>query len=448
MTNLHQVSISGSARIGAAVAAFCLLAHSAAADDVATHLARLAEQNAALLQLAQEQQAQIAALQQRIERIEREGQRQQIAIQTLQQTDTTPARPETTRPPAAKRIEISGDTGLAFFAGQKNNEFPNDEFRVDTARIHFEAAISPNIFAVSSLELFRRESNQEAVEVGSLFVDFENLFALADHDNLFNLRVGRFEIPFGQEYLNRYAMENPLVSHSVSDIMGIDQGIKLFGDADRFSYALAIQNGSASLLRDFDADKSVTLRLGYQATEALSLFASLMRTGDLDAARDQRSEIWIGNVRFLPIGSAQTTTFDAQLAQIDLAYKWDNGSLAAAYGNAWYDDNDPLGDNSRDFKFYHLEARQNLTDKLYAAARFSELSVDDGYPIAGNGARAIYFNSSSRTSRLSRLSLGFGYWVHENVIFKAEYSKEDGRETTGAKRQDTDQIAAELGLRF
>ncbi len=448
MIQLHQASVRGRARIGAAIAAACLLASGSLAQTVEQQIERLAEQNSQLLLLAQEQQAQIAALQSRLETIEREGQRHQIAIQTLQQTDTTPARPETSRPPAAKRIEISGDTGLAFFAGQKNNEFPNDEFRVDTARIHFEAAISPNIYAVSSLELFRRESNQEAVEVGALFVDFENLFNLADHDHLFNLRVGRFEIPFGQEYLNRYAMENPLVSHSVSDIMGIDQGIKLFGNADRLSYALAIQNGSSSLLRDFDADKSVTLRLGYQPNEALSLFASLMRTGDLDAARDQRSEIWIGNVRFLPIGSAQTTTFDAQLAQIDLTYKWDNGSLAAAYGNAWYDDNDPLANNSRDFKFYHLEARQNLTDKLYAAARFSELSVDDGYPIAGNGARAIYLFGGVQTTRLSRLSLGFGYWVHQDVVLKAEYSKESGRETTGAARQDTDQIAAELGLRF
>lgn len=436
-------------RVPALVAAVSLsLAVPAFAEDsLEDRLLELARQNETLLQLAQEQQAQIAELQRRLESRETEDQRQTQAIQELQDTafDASPA--SNSRPDS--RIIVSGEAGLAFFAGEKNTKFPNEEFRVDDARLFLEAELAQGIYLVSGLELFRRESGNDAVEVGNLFVDFENVLGLeGELDHLYNLRLGRFDIPFGHEYLNRYVMENPLISHSVSDLWGIDQGLGLYGDFDRFSYALAVQNGNGSLLRDFDPDKSITARFGYQATDDLSLSVSWMRTGDLNAERNQKSEIWIGDVVFRSIGSPQTTRFHAELAQVDFSYSWRGGQLLGSYGQADYGDNDPLGDNRRDFEFFHLEARQNLTDRLYAAARYSEMTIDGGYPITGNGARSIYLSGGLLTEQLERLSLGFGYWVKDDVVMKMEYSFEDGEMVDGTSREDTDQLAAELGVRF
>ncbi|MDQ8202843.1 hypothetical protein [Pelagicoccus sp. SDUM812003] len=417
-------------------------------DDLERRLSELATQNETLLKLAQQQQAEIAALKQRLESLESEDQAQELAIQDLQdsafQRSAAPARKSLN-----ERLIVSGEAGLAFFAGEKNNEFPNEEFRVDDARLFLEAELSRGIYLVGGLELFRRESDDEGIEVGSLFVDFENALGLeGELDRLVNLRLGRFDIPFGEEYLNRYVMQNPLISHSVADLWGIDQGVELYGDLDRFSYAVAVQNGNTSLLRDFDSDKSIAGRIGYQVTNELDLSLSLMRTGDLDAARDQQSELWIGNVVFVPIGSDQTTQFSAELAQLDFSYLWEGGSLLGAYGEAWYHDDDPLGDNGRDFSFYHLEARQSLSDQLYLAARFSSMEVDGGYPIAGNGARSIYLFGGTLTEQLERASLGLGYWINDDTVMKVEYTIENGEQTDGNKRQDTDQFAAELGVRF
>jgi len=110
-----------------------------------------------------------------------------------------------------------------------------------------------------------------------------------------NLRVGRFPIPFGEEYQRRNMLDNPLISHSVGDIWGIDEGVEVFGAVDRFSYVLAVQNGGHKTLRDFDADKAVVARVGYDPTAWLHLSVSAMRTGDLTVVGDAFSEVWIGN---------------------------------------------------------------------------------------------------------------------------------------------------------
>lgn len=415
------------------------------AEDFEAQLARLAEQNAALLQLAQEQQSQIAELKARLDLQATQVERQEVAIQDLQ--DAPAPIPSAGPRRTEDRLIISGEAGFAFFAGEANNEFPNEEFRVDDARLFIEAQVSRNAYLVSTLELFRRESGIESIEVGSLFLDLENVFG-PDYGHLFNLRIGRFDIPFGQEYLNRYVMENPLISHSVADLWGIDQGIELYGDQGPFAYAVAIQNGGTPLLREFDSDKSLTGRVTYDLSDSFQLSGSLMRTGDIDVAGDTQSELWIGNVVFLSLGSAQTTKFWADLAQLDFNYKWKGGQLAGSIGKAWYDNNDPLGDSSRDFDFFSVEARQEISDNFYAAARFSSMQVDGGYPFAGNGSRSIYLFGGTLTEKLDRLSVGFGYVPMEDLLFKLEYTIEEGEETGGQDRQDTDQIAAEVGVRF
>ncbi|MDQ8196721.1 hypothetical protein QEH56_01105 [Pelagicoccus enzymogenes] len=445
MTSLTACSTTPTRRLLPSVGAALALLPCLLADDFEQRLAALAEQNEALLKLAQQQQAQIAELKARLDSQALEVAEQEEAIAELRETSLPASGFAPSR--GSDRILISGDAGFAFFAGEANNEFPNEEFRVDDARLTVEAQVHRNAYLVSTLELFRRESGNESIEVGSLYLDVENIFG-PDYGHLFNFRIGRFDIPFGEEYLNRYVMENPLVSHSVADLWGIDQGIELYGDEGNFSYAVAIQNGGTSLLRDFDSDKSIAGRVAYQFNENFKLSGSLMRTGDIDVAGDAQSELWIGNVVFLSLGSTQTTKFWADLAELDFTYEWDSGLLTGHYGQAWYDNNDPQGDSSRDFEFYSIEARQTLGERFYAAARYSAMEVDGGYPFSGNGARSIYLFGGILTEKLERLSLGFGYWAFDDVVFKLEYSIEEGDQTNGRDRKDTDQIAAEVGVRF
>ena len=82
---------------------------------------------------------------------------------------------------------------------------------------------------------------------------------------MLNVRAGRIDVPFGEEYLMRDAIDNPLISHSLPDIWGVDEGIELYGAAGKFSYVVAVQNGGIPATRDFTSPPG---RLAHLASAA------------------------------------------------------------------------------------------------------------------------------------------------------------------------------------
>src|SRR5205814_3492728 len=142
-----------------------------------------------------------------------------------------------------------------------------------------EAPVWDNVYFFSEINLMTRERSDLSVQLGELYLDFENVSRIWGRDRMLNVRAGRMDIPFGEEYLNRDAIDNPLISHSLSDFWGVDEGLELYGRVGKFSYVLAVQNGSVSAVRDFDADKAITCRLAFDPTRWLHLSVSGMRTG-------------------------------------------------------------------------------------------------------------------------------------------------------------------------
>ncbi len=395
----------------------------------------LVEQNRQLLEQVRAQQNQIDELRTRLDRL-----------------DKTPA-PVQPLPPVAesgRQIRLSGEAGVGFFNSGSNGAQPNSEFRVDDARIFIEASVWRNVYFYGGLELTTREANDEYFHVGELYVDVENLWSSGRDFNL-SLRAGRFNIPFGEEYQVRNVMDNPLISHSLADIWGIDEGLQIYGKAGRVRYNLAVQNGGHKTLRDYDSDKAWTARLSLDATPRLTFSASAMRTGDLAVGGDALSEIWFANAFFRAVGSTATTrTFGAELAELDAAYRWPTGHLKANVGWVRFDDDSTAADYSRNLSYYSIEGVQRLSEKVFASARYSAIDTPRGYPLAGLGNAGKYFYNpfAPLTKDLQRLSLGLGYRFGPPLVWKVEYSREDGHLVNGAKRNDTDMLSSILGIRF
>ena len=405
------------------------------------------KQNKLLIQQVGDQQAIIENLRKQLSGINETSDRQNEHIVELQET-AFDIPSDSSRQSLGNSIHISGEAGVVFRAGEANTNFPNEEFRVDEARLFIEAQIADKTYIFSELELFSRETINSDLEIGELYIEFEEVLAIADWDRAVNFRMGRLNIPFGEEYLKRDVMDNPLISHSVADFWGIDEGIEAFGEMGNFSYVLALLNGSQDRLRDFTSDKSVVARAGFDLTNQLHFGGSFMRTGDIDPEKEVLTELWFGNGFFRSIGSESTTKFDVEIAQLESTFAWQNGELKVDYGEIWYRDNDPNSSNSRDFEFWQIEAQQEIGENLYAAARYSGMNVDKGYPVAGMAARGFNFFGPFFAKELRRLSLGFTYWVHSDVVIKLDYTMEDGDQLSGSKRSNTDIFSAEVGARF
>lgn len=402
----------------------------------------LVEQNRQLVEQVRAQQKQIDDLRARLDRI-----------------DVGPAPDQSTSSAgeSGRQIRLSGEAGVGFFKTGDDGTLPNSEFRVDDARIFVEAPVWQNVYFFGGIELTTREANDEYFHVGELYFDVEDLWS-SDKAHTLSLRAGRMNLPFGEEYQVRNVIDNPLISHSLADVWGIDEGIQIYGKLGRVRYNLAVQNGGHKSLRDLDPDKAVVGRLSFDATPHLSLSASAMRTGDIRATdanvnipTDTYSEVWFANAFFRALGAAAyTKTFHAELAEVDASWRWSTGHLKGTAGWVTFDDDSTTTSSSRDLSYSSVEGVQQLAGKAFAAARYSTIDAPGGYPLAGLGNAGKYFYNpfAPLTQELRRLSVGLGYRFAPPLVWKFEYTWEDGRLVNGAKRNDEDMLSSILGLRF
>jgi hypothetical protein len=413
-------------------------------DALKKEVDELRVQNLQLQKQLQQQQEMIDQLGRKFSDLEKTNQAQESDVRELKAAaGNAAAPPEKPKGPSLNNVVISGEGAAGFFETGKNGQFPNAAFRVDEARLFVDAPIWDDVFFYGEVDLMTREQGAIGLYLGELYLQCENLAKYWDMDQLVNLRVGQFYTPFGEEYQYRFAIDNPLISHSLSDLWGLGAGLELYGGMKRLSYVVAVQDGGISTLNDATADKLVAARIGYDPLAWLHLSISGMHTGKLSVSQDVVSAEWFGGGLFTSIGSPATTLFQANLAEIDIEGKWKRGYVRAAGGYAGYDDNDPAGDNHRDIYYYYVEALQHLTGKLYGVTRWSQIRAPQGYLIVGDTA-----TYGLPTSDLWRLSLGMGYQFSDHLELKVEYMFEQGELSTGGARNHENMVATEAAFKF
>jgi hypothetical protein len=344
------------------------------------------------------------------------------------------------------KVRFTGEGGAAFFRSGRQGPFPYSEFRIDEAKLFVEAPLWTDTYFFSELNLTTREDPTEALKLGELYVDFENISRFWKQDGLLSLRLGRLDIPFGEEYMVRDVVDNPLITHSLSDIWGVDEGLEVYGRFKKFNYVLAIQNGGHPTLHDYNSDKAITARVSLDPCQSVHLSLSGMRTGGLDVHDDMISELWFGSGFIRSLGSASTTVFRGDVVEGDGQYRWAKGYVKAAGGYLHYEDNDHAN-NQRHVYYYYAEGQQHLTERLYVAARWSQILAPDGFPIVGNGNFSHYF-FQDLTKDLWRLSVGAGWKFSQNLIVKGEYMFENGKTTADGRRNHEDMVSTEVVFRF
>jgi uncharacterized coiled-coil protein SlyX len=418
----------------------------------AAQLDTLLQQNRSLQAQLQAQQQTIDALNARLSSLDEASARQAQALQGLRERLDAPAAGAPAVPASSSsdnEIRISGEAGLGFFNSGAQGQYPNGDFRLDEARVFVDAPVWKNVFLHTEIDLRTREATDDDVYTGELYADFENVSGLWGADDLLTVRVGRFYIPFGEEYQHRMVLDDPLISHSASDIWGLDQGVEIYGKRGELSYVVAVQDGGINSIHDFNPDKSVAGRIGFDPAPWLHLSGSAMRTGRLSSSGDQLSALWFDQGFIRSLGAATTTNeFDATLLEVDGSVHAGGGSLAAAGGTVRFDDNNRTRNDSRHLTYYYIEATQQLDEQLLAAVRFSHISAPGGYPLGGQGGLSTFFFGGISTTTLNRLSLGLDYRFGPPLVLKLEYSPEWGQTLTGQTRDHENLLSSEVGVKF
>ena len=98
-----------------------------------------------------------------------------------------------------------------------------------------------------------------------------------------------------------------------------------------------------------------------------------------------------------------------------------------------------------------MEGQQQITRKFYAAARFSQIFANNGYPLVGQGDMGMYFFNYSPlalTTEIWRLGFGLGYRFNDHFLLKSEYTIERGNTRGGDPRDQEDLFSAEAAFKF
>ena len=392
----------------------------------------LREENALLQQQVKSQGAQLDTLIQKVN-----------GLEVTQQIEGGNNQPTTPRRFGLDQLRIGGEAGVGYAGTGTDGSIPNGQFRVDDARLFLEAPVWDDVYFYGEVVLATADQTYDNVELGEFYIEFENISKLWKKDNQLNARLGQMYIPFGEEYLTRNAIDNPLITHSLMDYWGVTPGVELYGDLGKFTYVAAAQNG-ADGGDGAGGDKAIAGRLGFDPNEHWHFSASAMRTGNLHA--DQLSAMWFANGFFKSIGSTNTTQFHVDAAQGDVAYRWKSGQAHAFGGWAGYHDNNTPANNTRNIYYYSAEVVQNLPRKFYAVTRWSQVFCDNGIPMVGYGEYGDY--SAALTTQLWRWSLGLGYRFSDRLVLKTEYSFERGNEVGGDTRQNEDFFGTEAAFKF
>lgn len=423
-------------------------ARAAETEDLKREVELLRQQNREMLQKLQQQDRLIEQINQKLSTLETASTEPRspapVPISSTAPTEVPPVK----RPllGGLGKLHLSGEAGIALFHHQSEGQFPNAEMRVDEAKLFLETPVGEDIYFFTELNLFQRQDPSDRLNVGELYVDFENLSRFWHRDGQLGVRLGRIDIPFGEEYLTRDAIDNPLISNSLMDFWGVDEGLEAYGKVGGVHYVFAVQNGGHPSLRDYHPDKSLTLRVGYDPTSWLHLGASALRTGALDTRQDQLSELWFGN-GFVRSLSTNAATFQAHVVQAEAEVRWKRGHVRGSAGLLRYTDSDPTQVNRRDLHFFSLEVLQQLTRKLYGITRFSRIITDRGFPLVGDGDFEEYF-MDEMSKDLWRLSIGLGYRLNDHLLIKTEYSLNRGSEYQGPDRLRENLFALEAAVRF
>jgi hypothetical protein len=179
----------------------------------------LREQNAMLQQQLQKQSQSLDALTQKVPDLETAS----TERENLASENSAPAQSGFN----FGKVVLSGEGGVGFQKTGPEGFSPNSSFTVEEARLFLEAPVWKDVYFYSEVDLATPENNNAQVNLGELYVDFENVSQLWGRDDQLNVRVGKMNIPFGEEYLTRYAIDNPLILDSVSDLWGFDPGLEI-----------------------------------------------------------------------------------------------------------------------------------------------------------------------------------------------------------------------------
>ncbi len=327
--------------------------------------------------------------------------------------------------PWHQNLSVSGFGAFWLADSGSDGTRPEPGFVIKETTLFVEANAWDDIsffFEIQTNALQR--DNSQSVSTGEVYAHFRNVLRRWG-DDLLSVKVGRVDIPFGEEYLWQDAPDNPLISNSAAYPWLWDEGLVLYGKLRGIGWVASMMDGTIARSVEDDPAKAVSFKLYGTPWTPLYLSASVMKNGATAA-----SALILGGSLFQPVGvwgesalgQSPSKMVDALLyegyAKVKASRKLD---FEFSYGRAFVNDEDRSFD--RDLTWFMVQPRFFVRHDLWVVARYSEIGTYDsnaGYHFGGEflagGNQAFGYDAK----RLQRFSVGAGWRANPRVAIKLE----------------------------
>lgn len=350
------------------------------------------------------------------------------------------------------RFALSGFVAARAFDTERGGTRPDGAIGIQAATLFVDVGVKDvgSAFVEIRLDYFPEAGNNQ-VDIGEAHAKFDRVLDLGN-DTLLGAKVGRFDLPFGEYYLQEDPDRNRLIGFPAVMPYRWDEGAMVFADDGALGFAAAVTDGTYSRNSESGIAPAVTLRVHARPGNGLYLSASGLYIHEAD-----QSALCLGGSVMTPVGggtAGASPNAEARFCMGSIDAIWEPAAelrLQVSVGGGRIDDG--ADEFDRTLLWWMLEPSVQFAPGWDATLRWSgggTFADREGYQLEGrpyaNGAASYGFD----LSQLQRLALGVRHTFAKSLIGKVEVGFDRLVATDTSGRPDDTRLftAAELVLSF
>lgn len=359
--------------------------------------------------------------------------------------------------PWYENLHISGFVGAGYFETGDAGTQPDGGFEVRQAHLFVEAEVWDDTSVFVELRPVPHGRDDRGDDLtGEIYAHFRHLLGDGVTSDL-GAKVGRFDIPFGEEYLWQDQTDNPLITPSAPFPYGFDEGVLLYGHVGGVHGVGAVMDGSNDRSVDEAGGVAVSGKLYGEPFDCLYLSGSGIINPQAAVSAFQFGGSYIYPVGWMmpsTLGASSAATVESQFVQADLVWKpFEGAELSSFAGIGRVEDRDETF--SRVLEWLMIQPLVHITDDVYLALRYSTIRTRDegeGFGLDGKfvsqGKKDFGYDAQS----LNRFSAGIGWRANPHTLVKFEVGRDRYSLIEGspflADNDERDFIGLQVALSF
>tara|TARA_R110002072_G_scaffold273253_2_gene434025 strand:- start:19787 stop:20992 length:1206 start_codon:yes stop_codon:yes gene_type:complete len=348
-----------------------------------------------------------------------------------------------------ERFDLHGFVATRFMDTEARGGHPDGFLGIYQGLLFVEADVRDvgSIFIEVELDYFR-DQDPNGTGVNEIYARFDR----PSGEGSLGLKIGRFNLPFGEYYLQEDAPINHLIALPIAMPYRWDEGIMLFGDNGTSGFAFSVTEGSYDRFSTNGVSPAITARVHTNPCEGLYLSASGHYVRDTQATAICFSGGVLTPVGGGVSGASPSTSIGAALGSLDAKWTVCRGfDVQASVGIAQIDDDVDTFD--REFGWWMLEPSYAFSTSWRTTLRWSGVGTFDnneGYQFDGrpygNGIATYGFDQM----RAQRVAVGVTHTFAPGVIAKVEggFDYFEATALSGLRNDTRNFVAAEFVLSF